>query len=316
MAFLSWAVKTRIIDFGFIPPACFFFLLSSLRSLYSRQRYVLGDNAMHQMAQSSVFLSGMGGPGIEIGGVKLCFYTSELCLTVYSWPFDMLFYFFIFYSKEYRSRRCKGMQMMLCLHTVRALREAFPQLVSVYSVCAGSHPSRHKAVWDLGSGLQLLHPHRRCVESEEKVKYNLIFTCLFILLFWLKLYSYFLLQGWGSVSSSRWVKSIRPRWHVLLPSGRQHWSQLSQKVPSKQVKCQKWEKIYSLLNISTFISVDALKNWKTETLLTLYFLLWSYSVSSWLKPHWAFRKKWTSSATHNSPPSKWANVTGFSHDLL
>lgn len=35
--------------------------------LSSRQRYVLGDNAMHQMAQSSVFLSGMGGLGIEIG---------------------------------------------------------------------------------------------------------------------------------------------------------------------------------------------------------------------------------------------------------
>ncbi|XP_029948968.1 ubiquitin-like modifier-activating enzyme 6 [Salarias fasciatus] len=35
-------------------------------SLYSRQRYVLGDRAMHQMAQSSVFLSGMGGLGIEI----------------------------------------------------------------------------------------------------------------------------------------------------------------------------------------------------------------------------------------------------------
>uniref|UniRef100_A0A8D0ALZ6 Ubiquitin-like modifier-activating enzyme 6 n=1 Tax=Sander lucioperca TaxID=283035 RepID=A0A8D0ALZ6_SANLU len=36
-------------------------------SLYSRQRYVLGDSAMHQMAQSSVFLSGMGGLGIEMG---------------------------------------------------------------------------------------------------------------------------------------------------------------------------------------------------------------------------------------------------------
>uniref|UniRef100_A0A8D0AID1 Ubiquitin-like modifier-activating enzyme 6 n=1 Tax=Sander lucioperca TaxID=283035 RepID=A0A8D0AID1_SANLU len=35
-------------------------------SLYSRQRYVLGDSAMHQMAQSSVFLSGMGGLGIEM----------------------------------------------------------------------------------------------------------------------------------------------------------------------------------------------------------------------------------------------------------
>ncbi|XP_037530279.1 ubiquitin-like modifier-activating enzyme 6 [Nematolebias whitei] len=35
-------------------------------SLYSRQRYVLGDSAMHQMAQSSVFLSGMGAMGVEI----------------------------------------------------------------------------------------------------------------------------------------------------------------------------------------------------------------------------------------------------------
>ncbi|XP_068606658.1 ubiquitin-like modifier-activating enzyme 6 [Brachionichthys hirsutus] len=46
-------------------------------SLYSRQRYVLGDSAMHQMARSSVFLSGMGGLGIEIAknivlaGVKI-----------------------------------------------------------------------------------------------------------------------------------------------------------------------------------------------------------------------------------------------------
>ncbi|KAM4707570.1 ubiquitin-like modifier-activating enzyme 6 isoform 1-T2 [Discoglossus pictus] len=34
--------------------------------LYSRQRYVLGDNAMQKMAQSNVFLSGMGGLGVEI----------------------------------------------------------------------------------------------------------------------------------------------------------------------------------------------------------------------------------------------------------
>lgn len=45
-----------------------FLLVTSLSILlYSRQRYVLGDSAMHQMAQSSVFLSGMGGLGIEIG---------------------------------------------------------------------------------------------------------------------------------------------------------------------------------------------------------------------------------------------------------
>uniref|UniRef100_A0A3Q4HVX8 E1 ubiquitin-activating enzyme n=1 Tax=Neolamprologus brichardi TaxID=32507 RepID=A0A3Q4HVX8_NEOBR len=39
-------------------------------SLY-RQRYVLGDSAMHQMAQSSVFLSGMGGLGVEIKNIVL-----------------------------------------------------------------------------------------------------------------------------------------------------------------------------------------------------------------------------------------------------
>lgn len=44
--------------------------------LYSRQRYVLGDNAMHQMAQSSVFLSGMGGLGIEIGRLNVTLFPS------------------------------------------------------------------------------------------------------------------------------------------------------------------------------------------------------------------------------------------------
>ncbi|ERE90403.1 ubiquitin-like modifier-activating enzyme 1-like protein [Cricetulus griseus] len=34
--------------------------------LYSRQRYVLGDTAMQKMAKSHVFLSGMGGLGVEI----------------------------------------------------------------------------------------------------------------------------------------------------------------------------------------------------------------------------------------------------------
>ena len=34
---------------------------------YSRQRYVLGDSAMHKMARSTVFISGMGGLGVEIG---------------------------------------------------------------------------------------------------------------------------------------------------------------------------------------------------------------------------------------------------------
>ncbi|XP_067297895.1 ubiquitin-like modifier-activating enzyme 6 [Pseudorasbora parva] len=35
-------------------------------SLYSRQRYVLGDSAMQQMAQSAVLVSGMGALGVEI----------------------------------------------------------------------------------------------------------------------------------------------------------------------------------------------------------------------------------------------------------
>ena len=36
-------------------------------SLPSRQRYVLGDSAMHRMAKSNVFISGLGGLGAEIG---------------------------------------------------------------------------------------------------------------------------------------------------------------------------------------------------------------------------------------------------------
>uniref|UniRef100_A0A8C6L3Q1 Ubiquitin-like modifier-activating enzyme 6 n=1 Tax=Nothobranchius furzeri TaxID=105023 RepID=A0A8C6L3Q1_NOTFU len=57
-------------------------------SLYSRQRYVLGDRAMHQMAQSSVFLSGMGAMGVEIAknialaGVKsVTLHDTKLCET-------------------------------------------------------------------------------------------------------------------------------------------------------------------------------------------------------------------------------------------
>jgi molybdopterin/thiamine biosynthesis adenylyltransferase len=36
-------------------------------ALYSRQRYVLGDAAMHQMASSSVLIAGLSGLGAEIG---------------------------------------------------------------------------------------------------------------------------------------------------------------------------------------------------------------------------------------------------------
>lgn len=34
---------------------------------FSRQRYVLGDSAMKQMANSAILIYGMGGLGIEIG---------------------------------------------------------------------------------------------------------------------------------------------------------------------------------------------------------------------------------------------------------
>lgn len=36
-------------------------------SMFSRQRYVLGDSAMKRMAQSSVLICGLGGLGVEIG---------------------------------------------------------------------------------------------------------------------------------------------------------------------------------------------------------------------------------------------------------
>lgn len=49
----------------------YLYFLFLLLPLCSRQRYVLGDGAMQQMAQSSVFLSGMGGLGIEIGRLNI-----------------------------------------------------------------------------------------------------------------------------------------------------------------------------------------------------------------------------------------------------
>uniref|UniRef100_A0A8D2BUJ7 Gonadotropin-releasing hormone receptor n=1 Tax=Sus scrofa TaxID=9823 RepID=A0A8D2BUJ7_PIG len=55
-------------------------------ALYSRQRYVLGDTAMQKMARSHVFLSGMGGLGLEIAknlvlaGIKaLTIHDTEKC---------------------------------------------------------------------------------------------------------------------------------------------------------------------------------------------------------------------------------------------
>lgn len=39
-------------------------------SLYSRQRYVLGDFAMNQLQKAHIFLSGLGGLGVEIGNIS------------------------------------------------------------------------------------------------------------------------------------------------------------------------------------------------------------------------------------------------------
>lgn len=38
---------------------------------YSRQHYVLGEAAMNRMAKSNVFISGLGGLGVEIGAFFL-----------------------------------------------------------------------------------------------------------------------------------------------------------------------------------------------------------------------------------------------------
>lgn len=40
-------------------------------TIFSRQRYVLGDHAMKKMASSSVLVYGIGGVGIEIGKMSL-----------------------------------------------------------------------------------------------------------------------------------------------------------------------------------------------------------------------------------------------------
>ena len=47
-------------------------------SLYSRQRYVLGDEAMKLMQVSSVLVSGMGGLGVEIGKNHFSLFKNDL----------------------------------------------------------------------------------------------------------------------------------------------------------------------------------------------------------------------------------------------
>uniref|UniRef100_A0A8B9ME40 E1 ubiquitin-activating enzyme n=1 Tax=Accipiter nisus TaxID=211598 RepID=A0A8B9ME40_9AVES len=51
--------------------------ISDNKEILCRQRYVLGDTAMQKMAQSHVFLSGIGGLGVEIG--NKCFLLNFQC---------------------------------------------------------------------------------------------------------------------------------------------------------------------------------------------------------------------------------------------
>nr|XP_033770664.1 ubiquitin-like modifier-activating enzyme 6 isoform X2 [Geotrypetes seraphini] len=77
-------------------------------ALYSRQRYVLGDTAMQKMAQSHVFLSGMGGLGVEIAknvalaGVKaLTVHDTKQCQT---WDLGTSFFIWEEDVKNQRNR--------------------------------------------------------------------------------------------------------------------------------------------------------------------------------------------------------------------
>ena len=57
----------------------------------SRQRYMLGDGAMIKMAQSKVFLSGLGGLGVEVGKLFNCQSSGSLHCS-YERPFSFLGY--------------------------------------------------------------------------------------------------------------------------------------------------------------------------------------------------------------------------------
>ena len=44
---------------------------TKINFFFSRQRYVLGDGAMHKLAKANVLIIGLGGVGVEIGECKL-----------------------------------------------------------------------------------------------------------------------------------------------------------------------------------------------------------------------------------------------------
>ncbi|CAI9550145.1 unnamed protein product, partial [Staurois parvus] len=87
--------------------------------LYSRQRYVLGDTAMQKMAQSHVFLCGMGGLGVEIAknivlaGIKaLTIHDTKHCE-----PWDLGTNFFI-KEEDVKNQKTRA---EACLHHISEL---------------------------------------------------------------------------------------------------------------------------------------------------------------------------------------------------
>lgn len=100
-----------------------------------------------------------------------------MCLKLYSWvasiKFDPERLTFVFAAKNIVLAGVKVCKPSIMLADCKGpFLTAFSQPIFLYSVCTDSHPSRHKAVWDVGSGLQLLHSQRGCVEPEEEVKYS------------------------------------------------------------------------------------------------------------------------------------------------
>lgn len=219
-------------------------------------------------------------------------------------------------------------------------------------MCTGSHPSRHKAVWNVGSGLQLLHSQWGCVEPEEEVKYASWLwnnKCKFLLAFSdFSFLSFFF--KWNFIVTFYYrVDAVCPRVAELNPyvlvdmscSPLDSNTDLSflRKYQVSRSWVWQWMSNSSLIYLHIYLQksvknekcvhsvCEQVKRWESTLLKTRKLTLYkcfcvnfccvpSHSVLSWLKPDWAFREKWMSSATHNSHLSKWVNTTALSRCLL
>lgn len=150
--------------------------------------------------------------------------------------------YFWFCSKEYCFGWCKGMRSLhlmtiqhrknVCLNVECMDFGSFCVTLAV-CLCAGSHSSWHKGVWDLGPGLQLFYPQGGRAEPEKEVR-RLIerdrayghlcthYTCSSLI--FLTTPSWFASQGGSSLHSCRRVEPIRPRRRIDICFRRQHWS--------------------------------------------------------------------------------------------